>query len=186
MREIPWSREKLWGPKPDAFLKASPRGEVPALTDGDLNLFDSTLIWQYLEAQYPDNPLAPSEPVQRAVCGMWEDQADHLMAKALVVLIQEVFMKPGGGGDAEAIGAALVEFDGFYSAMERRLDEADWLSDAFGIADIACFVCLAFAQTLGAPFAEGHPSVGRWFERMMQRLIVQSEFEGILMAAAGA
>ena len=68
IEEIPWNRETLWGPKPGNFLAANPRGEVPTLMDGDIAVFDSTLIWEYLEDAYPDNPLAPSAPAERAAC----------------------------------------------------------------------------------------------------------------------
>ena len=36
-----------------AFLAVSPKGEVPALVDGDLRLFDSSIILQYLEEKWP-------------------------------------------------------------------------------------------------------------------------------------
>ncbi|MDA1075122.1 MAG: glutathione S-transferase N-terminal domain-containing protein [Proteobacteria bacterium] len=41
IREVPWSRQNKWHPKPKAFLDVSPRGEVPVLVDGGLAVFDS-------------------------------------------------------------------------------------------------------------------------------------------------
>ena len=40
-----------------AFLEASPRGEVPALVDGEARIFDSTIILDYVEDRWPDPPL---------------------------------------------------------------------------------------------------------------------------------
>ena len=41
------------------FLKANPRGEVPALIDGEVSLFDSTIILEYIEDKWPHPPLLP-------------------------------------------------------------------------------------------------------------------------------
>lgn len=35
------------------FVEASPRAEVPALVDGDIKLFDSTIILEYVEDKRP-------------------------------------------------------------------------------------------------------------------------------------
>lgn len=50
------------------FTRASPRGEVPALGDGDLRLFDSTIILDYLEERWPQPSLMPDAPGARG-CG---------------------------------------------------------------------------------------------------------------------
>lgn len=94
--EIPWSRETLWGPKPQAFLDVSPKGEVPVLEDGDLAIVDSTVINEYLEETYPAFPLMPAAPLERAACRLWEDMFDHFMALYISTLTREVFMKPDG------------------------------------------------------------------------------------------
>ena len=36
------------------FVEASPRAEVPALVDGDVAIFDSTIILEYLDDAYPE------------------------------------------------------------------------------------------------------------------------------------
>jgi glutathione S-transferase len=65
---IPWSRQTLWGPKPSEFVAVSPRGQVPVLIDGDVVVYDSTVICEYLEDRYPSPPLSspPTPPAGRA------------------------------------------------------------------------------------------------------------------------
>ena len=63
---VPWSRKTLWGPKPPEFLAVSPHGQVPVLIDGDVTVFDSTVICEYLEDRYPKPPLLPAGPEARA------------------------------------------------------------------------------------------------------------------------
>ena len=42
-----------------AFAEASPRNEVPALVDGDVRIFDSTIILEYLDDAYPEPATRP-------------------------------------------------------------------------------------------------------------------------------
>lgn len=53
--------------------EANPRMEVPALVDGDFKIFDSKIILQYLEDQYPEHPLLPKDPKSRAEARMIEE-----------------------------------------------------------------------------------------------------------------
>ncbi|MCB1683227.1 MAG: glutathione S-transferase family protein [Pseudomonadales bacterium] len=191
IREIPWSRATLWGPKPEDFLRASPRGEVPTLVDGELAIFDSTVICEYLEDAYPALPLMPESPADRARCRMWEDRADGVMANQLTVLIRELFLKPDGVGpdgsqrDLDAVTQAMTRFGEFHRELDGVLEKADCLCGSYSVADIATYVCLAFGQTLGAGF-DGYPRLLDWFGRIQARPVVKGEFENILAAAAAA
>ena len=184
--EIPWSRARLWGPKPEAFLAVSPKGEVPVLEDGDLAVVDSTVINEYLEERYPDVPLMPSAPDARAVCRMWEDMADHFLSVHVTVLIREVFMKAGAAHtDTDAVAASLAALSGYASALERRLADRDHLCGTFTLADVATWICLTFGQTLGVDLSP-HPAVGAWYASVSERPVVASELALITTAAAAA
>ena len=45
----------------------SPHGKVPALSDGDLSLYESTAIVEYLEERYPTPAVMPGDPAARAL-----------------------------------------------------------------------------------------------------------------------
>ncbi|PIG91873.1 glutathione S-transferase family protein [Gloeocapsopsis sp. IPPAS B-1203] len=51
--------------------------QVPVLKDGSQYIADSTEIAKYLERKYPDRPIIPSDPKQRAVCLLIEEWADE-------------------------------------------------------------------------------------------------------------
>src|SRR5690242_7979486 len=63
------------GQDPD-FAAANPRLEVPALVDGDVRVFDSTIILEYVEDRWPRPPLLPATPAERARVRMLEDLCD--------------------------------------------------------------------------------------------------------------
>ncbi len=48
------------------YLDINPQGLVPALAVGDRVIFQSMAILEYLEEAYPDKPLLPEDPVDRA------------------------------------------------------------------------------------------------------------------------
>src|SRR5579864_6106338 len=62
--------------KDQGFIAENPRHEVPALVDGDLQIFDSTIIHEYLEEKWPEPALLPKDPATRARQRMIEDVMD--------------------------------------------------------------------------------------------------------------
>lgn len=60
----------------DEFSRLSPLRRIPVLIDGDLVLNDSTIICEYLDETYPDPPLMPSSPADRAKARWLEEFAD--------------------------------------------------------------------------------------------------------------
>ena len=68
---VPFTQAAGYAPKHPAVLAANPKAQVPVLVDGDLTLFDSTLIFEYLEDAYPVPPLYPATAAARARCRRW-------------------------------------------------------------------------------------------------------------------
>ena len=50
----------------DWYVKLNPRAVVPTLIDGDIKLFQSLAILEYLDEAYPEPPLLPAAPLARA------------------------------------------------------------------------------------------------------------------------
>jgi glutathione S-transferase len=59
------------------LFKLSGQRQVPVLKDGNEVIADSTAIAQYLESQYPDRPIYPTDAQQRAYCLILEEWADE-------------------------------------------------------------------------------------------------------------
>ncbi len=57
--------------------RINPAGKVPALEHDGKVISDSTDIALYLEETFPERPLLPAEPEQRALCHILEDWADE-------------------------------------------------------------------------------------------------------------
>ncbi|HEX4097195.1 MAG TPA: glutathione S-transferase family protein [Caulobacteraceae bacterium] len=52
---------------PDEIARHSPSGKVPVLKDGDLVIWDSLAISEYLADRFPDARLWPDDPARRAL-----------------------------------------------------------------------------------------------------------------------
>lgn len=186
LRELPWSRASGWN-KSDAFLAASPRGQVPLLVDDELAVFDSTTINEYLEDRHPEPPLMPSDAAGRARCRMWEDLADDLLAQVLPVLVRENFLKADPGSrDAAALDEALTLVAAHHRRLEETLQGQPYLCGGFGLADIANFLLVAFGRMLGAAPDPQLEALAGWIERVGSRPAVQKEIDAIAAAAAAA
>lgn len=62
---VPFSRAG-YQPKHPFVLAANPKAQVPVLEDGELVLYDSTIILEHLEDRYPEPALYPRDPLARA------------------------------------------------------------------------------------------------------------------------
>ena len=59
------------------LFKLSGQRQVPVLKDGAEVIADSTAIAKYLDQRYPERPILPSDPKQRALCLLIEEWADE-------------------------------------------------------------------------------------------------------------
>jgi glutathione S-transferase len=53
------------------FLKLNPYGKVPVIDDNGKVLFESCIINEYLDEQYPNPPLMPTDPYLRGAAAFW-------------------------------------------------------------------------------------------------------------------
>ena len=170
---VPFSQGRGYTPKHPDVLAANPKGQVPVLVDGDLSLFDSTVILEYLEDAYPDPPLFPAGPSARARCRMLELLADEVLLPDLRRLMYRS-EPPAGDPERRAareaegrVGEAALRLR--WAELEARLGGGEWFAELFSAADIALFMMVLYAQRLHGPDVDGFPSLAAWFARTAQR-----------------
>lgn len=184
-REVPWSRKTLWGPKPAEFLAVSPYGKVPVLLDGPVTVYDSTVICEYLEDRYPRHPLFPVDAAERARCRQLEDEADLAMSEEVTPLVQELFTKTDGASrDMARVARAADALQRRYDTLDKTVAASEYLCGPFTMADIATFMVVGFASTLGSAPGDAHKNLRGWFDQVRARPVVAREFEAMMVAAA--
>jgi glutathione S-transferase len=63
---IAFEEELVWTSQKDEMLRRSPLGKVPFIETGAGHLSESSVINEYIEEAYPQNPLFPADIWQRA------------------------------------------------------------------------------------------------------------------------
>src|ERR1700677_4558453 len=110
-----------------AFVAANPRAEVPALVDGDVAVFDSTIILEYIEDCWPSPPLLPASPAERARVRMLEEVMDTHFEPINWAMSEIRSFKRATGELAEKLEKrANEQIDGYYSWLEKQLGDREW------------------------------------------------------------
>ena len=68
----------------DEFTRLNPLRRIPVLIDGDLVIPDSTVICEYLDDRYPEKPLYPADPAERARARWLEEFADSRLGDVMI------------------------------------------------------------------------------------------------------
>jgi len=85
----------------DAYRKVNPQGLAPTL-DVDGRLFaQSTAILEFVEEQWPDPPLLPADPVERAQCRAFAQHIACDMHPLHVSRVRKQLMKMFGATEAQ-------------------------------------------------------------------------------------
>src|SRR6266496_2266119 len=88
--------------KSPEYLKIHPFGQVPALDDEGFIVYDSTVINEYLEDEYPYPPLLPKDSDGRARARLMEDYRDNYFIPATGQINREM-RKPEGERNPQVI-----------------------------------------------------------------------------------
>jgi len=152
------------------FLKSNPRGEVPSLIDGDVAIFDSTIILEYIEDKWPSPPLLPKDPVARAQARTIEDVMDTSFEPINWGLGEIKWFKRAQGERARTLEArASAQARGLYEWLTRRLGRAEWFGgESFGWGDLCVVPYLNGARGNGIGPDE-HSKLGEWLKRANAR-----------------
>ncbi len=152
------------------FLKSNPRGEVPSLIDGDISLFDSTIILEYIEDKWPTPALLPKNPVKRAQARTIEDVMDTSFEPINWGLGEIKWFKRAEGERARTLEArAHAQARGIYDWLARQLGDAEWFGgDTFGWGDLSVVPYLNGARGNGIGPSADSP-LGQWLARANAR-----------------
>ncbi|MEH6473598.1 MAG: glutathione S-transferase family protein [Halopseudomonas sp.] len=184
--------------KPE-YLKINPNGVVPTLMHDDSPIVDSSVIIEYLDEIFPENPLTPSSPLKRArmraLMRFFEevptpavrfpsynnffsrhfekmsDEEFQAFADAKP-LRRNFFMKMGRTGFGEAeMNAAMHSLQLTVERMEKELEVGPWLlGEAFSLADICVVPVLARLEDIGLDSLwQDSPLVAQWLGRFKER-----------------
>ncbi len=153
-----------------AFKAANPRIEVPLLIDGEVRIFESTVIMEYLEERWPDPPLLPRDPALRAFARITEDVCDTHYEAVNWGVGEIIWYKRASGALAHQLKAEAVRQTAILQAwLTERLGTSPWFGGAtFGWADAAAAPMVNRSVHYGMGPAAGS-SLSNWLARLRER-----------------
>ena len=165
---VPFTSSHRYEPKHPDVLRINSKQQVPVLIHGDLEIFDSTQIFEYLEDLKPEPALWPSGPEMRARARLLEHKSDEVYFPHIIRLMG----LQATPDDPNAVAARTAAFD-YYQQMDALLVDRDYLAGALSFADIAFYMAQLFGDRMGAPMTDSTPRLLNWRERMTSRSSVQ-------------
>lgn len=161
---VPFEMKALYWPKHPEVVRINPKRQVPVLIDGDLEIFDSTQIFEYFETVKPEPALWPSDPKARARARLLEHKSDEVYFPPIIRLMG-LQATPADAAAVDARASAAR----FYDEREADLANKEWLAGSYSYADIAFYMAQLFGARMTAPMDDRHPRLLAWRDRMSAR-----------------
>ena len=153
-----------------ALTALNPRAEVPVLCRGEIAIFDSSIIQEYIEECWPRPSLLPDTPAERARARMIEDVMDTQYEAVIWGMSEVRLFRSASGGNGDALSTrAREQLRGLHNWLSRELGGSDWFNgQTFGWADVAVvpFVASAAAQQAGP---SPRSALAQWLRRALAR-----------------
>jgi glutathione S-transferase len=150
------------------YLKIHPFGQVPALDDEGFIVYDSTIINEYLDDEYPYPPLLPKDSEGRALARLMEDFRDNYFNPPFAEIFREV-RKPEGERDMKAIDHAKAKITQSFDRIEDKLQRREYLAGSFSLGDIAYMPNFDLLERFNIPVNGKYKNMLAWMERLKLR-----------------
>jgi len=152
------------------LAQLNPRFEVPSLVHEGATIFDSTIILEYLEERFPEPPMMPKAPIDRARMRMIEEVCDTHWEAINWGLGEIRFFGRGGEALGPVLRAAAVGQIGHMHAwLEGLLRDDPWLTgERFGWGDLAALPYVTMSDMFGIAPPAGS-ELAAWLARAVQR-----------------
>lgn len=151
------------------FLVLNPNHKVPTLVDGDLKLWESSAIMQYVAGVAGRTDLWPVEAAAQADVSRWmvwnhTSLSPHCSALFFERVLKSLF----GMGEASEVEVekATRSFKSAAAVLDAHLAEREYLAQGrLTLADIAVGCSLTYAEAAQLPMAD-YPHLAAWRGRI--------------------
>jgi glutathione S-transferase len=167
--------------KPDWFLALSPLGKTPVLLVGDVPIFESAVILEYLEETQP-GPLHPADPLRRAEHRGWIE-----FGSAVLNDIAGFYAAP----DQATFNAKTSQLEQRFARLEARVAAAPWFDgENFSLVDAVFGPVFryfdVFDEIADLGILADKPKLARWRQtlaaRPSVRAAVSADYPALLRA----
>jgi glutathione S-transferase len=155
------------------YLKVHPMGRVPTLQDGDVTLFESGAIVQYVLAKFGNGRLVPGAgSPDFAAYLQWLHYAEGMIMPPVNTIVVETILLPEDRRNQVNADRATKLLTRMLSPVDAHLKGRKFLAGDFSGADIMTGHACTVAKRLGADIS-GMPNVSSYIERINARPALQ-------------
>lgn len=132
----------------DDYTKIHPLNKVPALKDGDMVMFESIAIMQYIMDTQAQGKLAPAvDDPEYGPYLQWLHYGESTLAPVIAALMYQRHFFPVEKRSKHVEAWAETELAQVFSMLETQLGDHDYiLKSGFSAADISVGYCLLLAR----------------------------------------
>jgi glutathione S-transferase len=162
--------------KAPAHLALHPFGQIPTYEEGDLVLFETGAIVLHIAEHYPG--LLPDDANARARAITWMFAAVNTVEPPILELVTVKILEGDRPWSRERLPLVQDRIRGRLNQLSARLDDADWLDDAFSAGDlmmVSVLIRLKVSGILGE-----YPNLGAYVARGEARPAYRRAFEAQL------
>jgi glutathione S-transferase len=150
--------------RPQWLYEKNATGRVPVVEEDAWILPESSVIMEYLDERYPEPPLLPADPADRALARVWIFRHDDFTKPYYA-------LRRGEEDAAERFDEQLAKLD---AALERQ----PWLTGAdYGLSDIAYVPWVLRARDMLGVSLDEFPAVRSWLDRLEERPAIAREVD---------
>jgi glutathione S-transferase len=154
--------------KQPEFLKLNPYGKVPVINDNGKVLFESCIINEYLDEQYPQPALMPKDPYLRARGRVLVDYGLRYMHEPYWALRGEM-LKKESERDQTIIGETRRNLRELMRYLEDALGDNPYFLGELSLTDIDLLARFFRFEDYGALPDPSLPRLNAWLQKMKQR-----------------
>ena len=148
---LPYELERVaFQPPAVPFSQKTPYGKVPAIEDGDVVMFESGAILEYVLERYGNGKLAPAPgSAERGAFLQWVHFAEATVLPPLGDIVRHTVFKPEAERVQSVVDDARVRLTRTLEVAEKALEGREYLlASGFSAADVMMGVSLLITRRL--------------------------------------
>jgi glutathione S-transferase len=155
------------------YLKVHPLGRVPAVEDGDLTIFESGAIVQYVLNKYGDGAMVPtSASPDYPTYLQWLHYAEGMIMPQINIIVVETIFLPEERRNQTNVDRATKLLTRMLTAVDMHMQDRKFLAGEFSGADIMTGHACIVSGRLGADISD-KPNVAAYIDRLEARPALQ-------------
>ena len=151
------------------YLEIHPMGRVPTLEDGQVKIFESGAIIQYILDKHKNNSFVPSfEDQEFSNYLQWFHYAEGMIMPPMNIIVVETILLPPERRNEVNVKRATKLLNQMLLAVDAHMNNRDYLAGTFSAADLMTGHAVIMADRLGADISD-KPNLLTYIARLTER-----------------